>query len=97
LNNCFFKDPNKRFGASLGALSGGRVGITGMCTCNLKLCTPIAIRYSAVRRQFGPQDGEEIPVIEYQLQVYKMCSQNINGESLKIYVSFIIPLAVFIY
>jgi hypothetical protein len=73
------------------------VGITGMCTCNLKLCTPIAIRYSAVRRQFGPQDGEEIPVIEYQLQVYKMCNQNINVESIKIYVSFIIPLTVFIY
>ena len=92
MKNCYFKDPNKRFGASLGALSGGRVGITGMCTCNLKLCTPIAIRYSAVRRQFGPQDGEEIPVIEYQLQVYKMCSQNINGESLLKYMSHLLYL-----
>ncbi|GFS23851.1 acyl-coenzyme A oxidase, partial [Elysia marginata] len=55
-------DPNKRFGASLGALSGGRVGITGMCVANLKLCLPIAIRYSAVRRQFGP-GKEEIPVL----------------------------------
>lgn len=63
------QDPSKRFRASLGALSGGRVGITGMCVCNLKLCMPIAIRYSAVRRQFGPTDTEEIPVIEYQLQV----------------------------
>ncbi|WAR02638.1 ACOX3-like protein [Mya arenaria] len=67
-----YKDPNKRFGASLGALSGGRVGITGMCTCNLKLCMPIAIRYSAVRRQFGPSDGEEIPVLEYQLQQWRL-------------------------
>lgn len=40
-----------------------------MGACNLKLCLPIAVRYSAVRRQFGPENGEEIPVIEYQLQV----------------------------
>ncbi|KAH3891559.1 hypothetical protein DPMN_015663 [Dreissena polymorpha] len=66
------QDPNKRFGASLGALSGGRVGITGMCACNMKLCMPIAIRYSAVRRQFGPTDGEEIPVLEYQLQQWRL-------------------------
>ncbi|CAG2201412.1 ACOX1 [Mytilus edulis] len=67
-----YKDPNKRFGASLGALSGGRVGITGMCTCNLKLCMPIAIRYSAARRQFGPPGKEEIPVLEYQLQQWRL-------------------------
>lgn len=67
-----YKDPNKRFGASLGALSGGRVGITGMGACNLKLCMPIAIRYSAVRRQFGPEEGEEIPVLEYQLQQWRL-------------------------
>lgn len=67
-----YKDPSKRFGASLGALSGGRVGITGMCTANLKMCMPIAIRYSAVRRQFGPSDKEEIPVLEYQLQQWRL-------------------------
>ncbi|XP_063396634.1 peroxisomal acyl-coenzyme A oxidase 3-like [Mytilus trossulus] len=67
-----YKDPNKRFGASLGALSGGRVGITGMCTCNLKLCMPIAIRYSAARRQFGPPGKEEMPVLEYQLQQWRL-------------------------
>ncbi|KAJ8312588.1 hypothetical protein KUTeg_009961, partial [Tegillarca granosa] len=53
-----YKDPNKRFGASLGALSGGRVGITAMCVCNLKSCMPIAIRYSAVRRQLGIMAGD---------------------------------------
>uniref|UniRef100_A0A0B6ZWH1 Acyl-coenzyme A oxidase n=1 Tax=Arion vulgaris TaxID=1028688 RepID=A0A0B6ZWH1_9EUPU len=66
-----YKDPNKRFGASLGALSGGRVGITGMGVVNLKSCMIIAIRYSAARRQFGP-GTEEIPVIEYQLQQWRL-------------------------
>jgi hypothetical protein len=66
---CLCQDPNKRFGASLGALSGGRVGITSMCVTNLTLAVTISIRYSAARKQFGPRDDEEIPVLEYPLQV----------------------------
>ena len=67
-----FKDPNKRLGASLGALSGGRIGITSMGSTFLRLSLPIAIRYSAVRRQFGSTPNEEIPVLEYQLQQWRL-------------------------
>lgn len=58
-------------GASLGALSGGRVGICGLCVAYLVKAITIAVRYSGVRRQFGPSGSEEYPIIEYELQVWK--------------------------
>jgi len=56
-------------GSSLGALSGGRVGITMICAHYMSIALTIAIRYCAVRKQFGPTENNELPVIEYQTQV----------------------------
>ncbi|GFU09217.1 peroxisomal acyl-coenzyme A oxidase 3 [Nephila pilipes] len=67
-----FNDPNKRFGASMGTLSLARVFIINMGLSNLQKCLPISIRYSAVRRQFGPAGEEEWPVLEYQLQQWRL-------------------------
>lgn len=64
-----FRDPNKRHGASLGALSAGRVSITNLCGVYAGKGITIAIRYAAVRKQFGPKDGEELPILEYQTHV----------------------------
>uniref|UniRef100_A0A2M4BF32 Acyl-coenzyme A oxidase n=1 Tax=Anopheles marajoara TaxID=58244 RepID=A0A2M4BF32_9DIPT len=68
------KDPSRRFGASLGALSGGRVGICGIGNVYLTKAISIALRYSAARKQFGPDDGsdEEWPVLEYQSQQFRL-------------------------
>uniref|UniRef100_A0A2R5LF03 Acyl-coenzyme A oxidase n=1 Tax=Ornithodoros turicata TaxID=34597 RepID=A0A2R5LF03_9ACAR len=66
------KDPKKRFGMTLGSLSMGRVAIVGICTTNLIQAMVISTRYSAVRRQFGPENEEELPVIEYQLQQWRL-------------------------
>jgi acyl-CoA oxidase len=63
------KDTSKRLGISLGALSNGRVGLTFYATCFMVQALTIAVRYAAVRKQFGPKPGEEQAIIEYQLHV----------------------------
>ncbi|RWS29699.1 Peroxisomal acyl-coenzyme A oxidase 3-like protein [Leptotrombidium deliense] len=66
------EDPKKRMGITMGTLSMGRVGIIGMSVSNMKKALTVAIRYSATRRQFGPQGKEELPVIEYQMQQWRL-------------------------
>ncbi|GIY75599.1 peroxisomal acyl-coenzyme A oxidase 3 [Caerostris extrusa] len=67
-----YKRRNERFGDSMGALSMGRVGIIMLCVNFLRLSVPIAVRYSALRKQFGPNPSEESPVLEYQVQQWRL-------------------------
>ncbi|CAL1688602.1 unnamed protein product [Lasius platythorax] len=67
------KDGRKRYGSSLSALSSGRISITLISAHYMILALTIAIRYCAVRKQFGPTDkDDELPVIEYQTQQWRI-------------------------
>ncbi|GAB1864727.1 Acyl-coenzyme A oxidase [Camponotus japonicus] len=80
------KDERKRYGSSLGALSSGRVSITLMCSHYMSLALTIAIRYCAVRKQFGPTDkNDELPVIEYQAQQWRIFPHLAATYAIKIF------------
>ena len=79
------KNASKRFGVSLGALSKGRVTITSICANFASVAMVIAIRYCAVRKQFGPTDSEEWPVIEYQAQQWRLFPHLAATYALKIF------------
>lgn len=68
------QDKKKRIGASFGSLSAGRVNICGISNTYLTKAISIAVRYSASRRQFGDgnDEADELPVLEYQSQQYRV-------------------------
>ncbi|KAM3961267.1 acyl-CoA oxidase 3 isoform 2-T2 [Aphomia sociella] len=85
-----FRDPSKRFGAAMGILSGGRVHITGIITIYLQKAIVIAIRYSGVRKQFGPENStEELPVLEYQQQQIRLLPYLAATYAMKIFSSWL--------
>lgn len=83
--NSPIKDQRKRLGASMGALSTGRVNITAITYVALSKALTIATRYSASRRQFGPVDSKvEWPVIEYQSQQYRLLPHLATAIALRV-------------
>lgn len=95
------KDKSKRFGVTLGILSLGRVSIVLQCFANLQMAITIAIRYSCIRKQFGPSDDEEWPVIEYQTQQWRLIPyiaagyvlNNFYNSFFKDYINFFIGVS----
>jgi acyl-CoA oxidase len=57
---------NRRFFTMLGALVGGRIGISRSGNAACKSALTIAIRYGDKRRQFGPEGSEEVPILNYR-------------------------------
>jgi len=57
---------NRRFFTMLGTLVGGRIGIPRSGLSTAKSGLTIAIRYGDQRRQFGPEAGAEVPILNYR-------------------------------
>lgn len=57
--------PDRRFFTMLGTLVSGRVSIAAASVAVARKALTIAVRYTASRRQFGPAEGEEVPVLDY--------------------------------
>jgi acyl-CoA oxidase len=57
---------NRRFFTMLGTLVGGRIGIPRSGLSAAKSGLTIAIRYGDQRRQFGPEGGKEVAVLNYR-------------------------------
>jgi len=58
---------NRRFFTMLGTLVGGRIGIPRSALAAAKSGLTIAIRYADQRRQFGPDGGSEVPILNYRM------------------------------
>lgn len=56
---------SKRFFTMLGTLVGGRVSVALASLSAAKTGLTIALRYGERRRQFGPPDGPETPILDY--------------------------------
>ncbi|MEM9894986.1 MAG: acyl-CoA dehydrogenase [Bacteroidota bacterium] len=57
---------NRRFFTMLGTLVGGRIAIPRSALTVTKTGITTAIRFAQNRKQFGPENGPEIPILDYQ-------------------------------
>jgi acyl-CoA oxidase len=55
----------RRFFTMLGTLVAGRISIAAASVSAAKVGLAVAVRYSEERRQFGPDDGSEVPILDY--------------------------------
>jgi acyl-CoA oxidase len=60
------ENDNKRFFTMLGTLVQGRVCVSAASISAAKNALTIAVRYGLRRRQFGPSEGDEVPILDYR-------------------------------
>lgn len=60
------QSPGRRFFTMIGTLVGGRIAVGAAGTTAAKTALTIAMRYSDTRRQFGPENAPEVPILDYR-------------------------------
>jgi|APTNR8051073442_1049403.scaffolds.fasta_scaffold00003_410 acyl-CoA oxidase len=73
---------NRRFFTMLGTLVGGRIGIPRSGLAASKSGLTIAIRYGDQRRQFGPEGGTEVPILNYRTHQRRLMPLLANSYAL---------------
>ncbi len=73
---------NRRFFTMLGTLVGGRIGIPRSGNAASKSGLTIAIRYGDQRKQFGPEGGAEVPILNYRTHQRRLMPLLANAYAL---------------
>lgn len=80
---------NRRFFTMLGTLVGGRIGIPRSGLSAAKSGLTIAIRYGDQRRQFGPEGGEEVPILNYRQHQRRLMPLLANAYALHFVLAYL--------
>jgi len=73
---------NRRFFTMLGTLVGGRIGIPRSALAAAKVGLATTIKYSDKRRQFGPEGGNEVPILNYRMHQRRLMPYLANAYAL---------------
>jgi acyl-CoA oxidase len=73
---------NRRFFTMLGTLVGGRIGIPRSGLSASKSGLTIAIKYGDQRKQFGPEGGAEVPILNYRTHQRRLMPLLANAYAL---------------
>ncbi len=73
---------NRRFFTMLGTLVGGRIGIPRAGLSAAKSGLTIAIRYGDQRKQFGPEGGSEVSILNYRTHQRRLMPLLANAYAL---------------
>ncbi|KAK4876258.1 hypothetical protein RN001_012680 [Aquatica leii] len=77
--------PGRVFSSTIGNLSTGRASVIQESSEYLSYAVTIAVRYAAVRKQFGPDKETEIAIIEHQLHQWRVFPYLAAAAVLKVF------------